>query len=134
MAYDAMAGYIYELDSDVFAETIPDTYQSFLDVLERHEVSTDDLGLAMDCDDWNVTGVDDEEAIEEMEDAYKQVRRMFEAKTGLQIVLTYVDNDSGSRYNEVGGGVWHVLNAVEPTEPAKTFERFIDQKFFCTFG
>ena len=134
MSYDAMAGYIYELDTDVFSEVIPDTYQNFLEVLERHEVSTEDLGLAMDCDDWDIVGQDDEDAIEEIEEAYKQVRRMFEAKTGLQICLTYVDTDSGSCYNEVAGGVWSVINATQPTEPARTFERFIDQKFFCIFG
>jgi len=137
MAYDAMAGYIYELNPDIFAKTIPETYQQFLDVLERAEVDTSTLALAIDCDDTsmlNLEETDEDEMMSDIFHVYDEVKRLFEAKTGLKICLTYVDEDSGSRYNDVFGGVWNVLNAVQPTEPARRLERFIDQKFFCIFG
>lgn len=133
MSYDAMAGYLYELNSDVFSETIPGAYQTFLEVLERHDIGTDDVAQAITYDDWFMTDLEDP-AIEEIEASYKQVQRMFEAKTGLKVSLTYIDEDSGSQYNDVSGAVWGVDNAIQLTEPARTFERFIEQKFFCLFG
>ena len=78
--YDAMAGYVYELDSDVFAETIPETYQEFLNVLEKHDVSTDDIALAMDCDDWNIAGINDESVIDEIEESFKYLQKVMESK------------------------------------------------------
>jgi hypothetical protein len=134
MAYDAYAGYIYQLDPDLFAEIIPDTYQAFLEVLEEYEVSTDSVAVALDCDDWGMI-IDDvltDEGCDRIEAAYKQVRRMFEAKTGLQIAITQIDE--GSAHNDVAGTVWCVLNAVQPTPPAKKYENYIEQQLFCHFG
>ena len=131
MAYDAMAGYIYQIDQDVIAESIPDIFQKFLEVLERLEITTDTLGSAFDCDEFEMLGVD-EEHYDSIEDSYNLVLRTFEAKTGLQVALTTID--PGSAYNEVVGPAWHVLNATRPTLAAERFSDHIEQKFFCHFG
>lgn len=130
MAYDAMAGYIYHLDTDVFAETTPEAYRSFLEVLEQSGVDTDTLAYALDSDDFS--DMDPDADVDTLVEAYKNFREIFEARTGLKVTLTMIE--SGSEYNDVVGPVWHVLNAVEPTAPAKEYERFIQQKFFCHFG
>lgn len=135
MAYDAMAGYIYELDEDLFAELIPETYQAFLDTLEKYDLSTESVALAMDCDDWNVISADcpDDDGVEEIETAYNQVSRMFEAKTGVKISLTSID--SGSVYNDVVGPVWCIIEAMDYTPEVKRLGvEHVTQKFFCHFG
>ena len=135
MSFDAMAGYIHELDTDVFAETIPETYQAFLDTLEKHELSTESVALAMDCDDWDVIHDDipDDAGIEEIENAYKQVTRMFEGRTGVKISLTSID--PGSVYNDVVGPVWCIIEAMDYTPEVKRLGvEHVTQKFFCHFG
>lgn len=130
MAYDAMAGYIYHLDTDVFTETTPEAYRSFLGVLEKSGVNTDTLAYALDSDDFS--DMDPDADVDTLVEAYNNFKEIFEARTGLKVTLTMID--PGSEYNEIVGPVWHVINAVELTAPAKEYERFIQQKFFCHFG
>lgn len=132
MAYDAMAGYIYELNTDALAENVPDQYKAFLEVLERFEVTTDMFGLALDCDDWSMLGIGHEQSEELLQNAYDDVKLIFKMRTGLEVSLSSID--SGSVHNEVTGPVWCVINATQPTPEAAAMDHYIQQKFFCHFG
>lgn len=132
MSYDAMAGYVYVLDTDIFENTTPEAYQSFLDALEEHGFNTDTLAYALDTDDFMDLPEDVPEDENPVLDAYQNFVEIFKAKTGLEIELVVIDGQS--EYDEVNGPTWAVCNAVEPTAPAKAFEQFIDQRMFATYG
>lgn len=133
MSYDAMAGYIYELNDDLVATHAPSELQHLLDLLEASELSTDDVAEFCDCGEW--LGVDvDTIYLDRIEQALKKVKAKMLSSTGLEVTLTYIDESNASRYNDVTGTMWCVLNATQPTPAAEEHADHITQQFFCHFG
>jgi hypothetical protein len=132
MAYDAMAGFVYSLDTDLLAEKVPSEYQTFLDNLEKCEADID--GFAMSAVDGMFLDIENEEDEEALVASYFALKEAFRRETGLTIQLTYVQESEASSYNEVSGGVWEVLNAIQFTPEAQKFEGKIELQFFCIYG
>jgi len=142
MSYDAMAGFVYAIGNDLIAEKVPSEYQSFLDHLEACGIDEDSFAMAS----WE--GIDEESRLlregmlldleEEQErplvQSYLSLQEAFKRETGLEIRLEYVQEDEASQYNEVSGGVWSVVNAVQFTPEAQKFEDKINLLMFCVYG
>lgn len=132
MSYDAMAGYIYELNDDLIATHAPSELQHLLDLLESSDMSTEDLAMFCDSDDWMGSVVDDDR-LDRIEDALRGVKAKMLRSTGLKVTLTHID-EGGSVYNDATGTMWCVLNATQPTPAAEEHADHITQQMFCHFG
>lgn len=140
MSHDAMAGYVYELDQDLIVQHAKEELDHLMACLEAVDFDLSyDLAKWCDTKDWEHATWDysdesTDEQIDAIEAAFKAVQEKMLAETGLEITMTYIDNDEGSEYNEVEGGVWCVINATQFTPPAEKHQEYISHKFFCIFG
>lgn len=141
MSYDAMAGFVYSLDTDLLAEKVPSEYQTFLDNLENCEADIDGFAMsAVEGFEGNFfrevmfLDIENEEDEEALVASYFALQEAFKRETGLEIELVYIQEDEASQYNEVSGGVWNVNNAIQFTPEAQKFEGKINLQFFCIYG
>jgi hypothetical protein len=69
---------------------------------------------------------------ESFDKAIQDLQDDFEVATGLQLVLLY--HSTEERGDEVDGFFFHVDNAYQFTEEAKKFKKYIQRKFWVTYG
>ena len=68
-------------------------------------------------------------------EAYKNLQKAFEKKTGLNLFIDYHSaKDDGDRYDEVDGIYWAVGGMYQLTKAGKNMEKYVNRKFFVTFG
>ena len=139
MSHDAMAGYVYTLDQDLIVQHAKPELDALMELLETSDLELSyDVAIWCDSREWDHATWDCDEDIDQeleaIEAAFKAVQAKMLEATGLEIGMTYIDEDNGSAYNEVSGGVWFVVNATEFTAPAKKYEEYITHNFFCIFG
>lgn len=137
MSHDAMAGYVYTLNPDLIVQHAKPELDALMEAVDAADFTlTFEVAKWWDTQDWDCVSADDttDEQLDAIETAFKAVQAKMLEATGLEIGMTYIDEDSGSVYNEVSGGVWFVVNATEFTAPAKKYEEYITHNFFCIFG
>jgi len=77
----------------------------------------------------------EEDISKEVEKAYVLLKKAFERKTGLSIIMEYHDCDEcGDRYDEVRCAYWAVGGMYELTEAGKEIGDLVERKMFVTYG
>ena len=152
MAYDAMPGFVWVIESDVIEHYCPDEYAAFMEAVSSiPDHDADDilffLGKGImyaDPDEFGVI-INDEYDVDITEETYLYLIKLhnelceaFEEATHTHIELVTIDNeDEGSCYDEVSGAVWSIdatmiMPAVE--DLMKQHNDKISNKGYCLYG
>ncbi len=122
------SNYADVVKEDAIRKFCPKEYKDLLKEIKKADITFEDFAQMVACDDIS----DDDK---DMADALEALMNAFEAKTGLGLELGYHSSeDSGDRYDDIDGAYWNVDGMYQLTPEGKKMDKFVDRKFFVTFG
>lgn len=131
------ANYVDEIDAQLIKKICPKEYKTYF-LLSSKLIDRDyDLRALFNLLQWaEQSGNEDDAALEQdFQLAYQALCVAFKKKTKLEVSVFFHDSaEQGDRYDDLDGFVWIVNNAYEMTKPAKKQKKYIQRKFFVTYG
>jgi hypothetical protein len=110
-------------------------FNKFIEVVEADEdMGMDEVANALQYED------SDEMTNKEITEAYSELVKVFNEKTGLELSIGYHDEEQGDRYDDMQGIYWSVGGMYDLTPEGKKLQEVLGEKnqverqFFVTFG
>jgi len=95
-----------------------------------HEVELDLEEFARNARNGDLESYDDK-----IKNAYKELQKDFQDKTGLEIYIGYHNSEEeGDKYDEVDGIFWEVIGVYKYTPAGKKMKDYIEEKSYVVFG
>ena len=115
------------VDDKFIKKTCPDELKELLNAVKAENMEFEDFAKEAVYQDYSCSIVP--------EQAYAKLIAAFHDKTGLSVTLGFHDQDEeGDRYDQVNGAFWDVENVYQLTEAGKKNEKYINRKFYVSFG
>ena len=125
------ANFAETIEEDSIAKLCPKKYEAYSDTLEDSDIQTNLNEFAMEAGQ----GGDLSEFDKQLVKAYEQLCNAFHKKTGLYLNINYHSSkDDGDRYDEVDEFFWEVSGMYTLTKAGKKMKKYVERKFFVTFG
>lgn len=129
MGYGANFAEVIE-EKDI-AKLCPKEYEAYSETLENSDVVDNLNEFAMEASQ----GGDLSRFDNEFKKAYEKLINAFHKKTGLHLNINYHSSkDNGDRYDEVDEFFWEVGGMYQLTKAGKKMQKYVQRKFFVTFG
>jgi hypothetical protein len=122
------SNYADVIEEDAIRKFCPKEYKNLLKEIKKSDITFEDFAQMVACDDLS----DDDKG---MSDALEALMNAFETKTGLGLELGYHDSeDNGDKYDDISGAYWNVDGMFQLTPEGKKMDKYVNRKFFVTFG
>ena len=121
MGMSNYANYADVFDEKQIKKICPKSYKIF-----KQELSL----IVKSHDSYDISNLID--TPESFDKAIQNLQNDFEVVTGLQLTLMY--HSAEEQGDEVDGFFFHVGNVYQVTEEAKKFKKYIQRKFWVTYG
>lgn len=145
MGFGANCADVIEWES--ICKICPAAARKFSAALAKHDIDMDTAIQSLVEESYLgdlPEGVSEEEALERLDKAFEALNEAFMDKTSvvshgctscLELVPRYHDHESaGDRYDEVEDAFFHVEGVYQLSPAGNKFQKFIERKWFVTFG